>query len=260
MIALKAIQTSLTPTKHAVVYTRRPATITTTSKSSILCLSRSNDSDSEASPPEGDTHKQELLVRIAMLQAQKVRLTDYLDERSAYLTRFGEEANAEFDKIGEDALRGLDEAGDRIMENIESRMQAFEESMELNKEEIEKNDKKLAEYEAQIEEEKNDGLFFRSLGQTKPVQKTNAKEEAAKIKRVTKDNAASRTRRYIYLALIGLVVVAVADTFISSSPDWRKVAVLGAVLVGLLTQFSYEQSMSSETEINGKGNSEENEN
>uniref|UniRef100_A0A6N2MN64 Uncharacterized protein n=1 Tax=Salix viminalis TaxID=40686 RepID=A0A6N2MN64_SALVM len=38
-----------------------------------------------------------------MLQAQKVRLTDYLDERSAYLAQFAEEANAEFDKIGEDA-------------------------------------------------------------------------------------------------------------------------------------------------------------
>jgi hypothetical protein len=30
-----------------------------------------------------------------MLQAQKVRLTDYLDERSAYLTQFAEEANAD---------------------------------------------------------------------------------------------------------------------------------------------------------------------
>ena len=35
---------------------------------------------------EGDSRKQELLARIAMLQAQKVRLTDYLDERSAYLS------------------------------------------------------------------------------------------------------------------------------------------------------------------------------
>ncbi|GAV78949.1 hypothetical protein CFOL_v3_22414 [Cephalotus follicularis] len=251
MIALKAIQTSLTPAKHVVFYTRRLATITTTTKSPILCLSRSNDSDSEASPPEGDTRKQELLARIAMLQTQKVRLTDYLDERSAYLTQFAEEADAEFDKIGEDALKGLDEAGDRIMGNIESRMRAFEESMELSKEEIEKNDEKLADFEGQIEEEKNDGLFFKSQGQTKPVENTNANKEAAKIKEVTKDNAASRTRKYIYLALIGLVVITIVDTFISSSPDWRKVAVLGAVLVGLLTQFSYE------TERNGEHNSEE---
>jgi hypothetical protein len=81
-----------------------------------LRFSKSNDSDSESEtpPPEGDTRKQELLVRIAMLQAQKVRLADYLDERSEYLTKFGEDATAEFDKIGEDALKGLDEASARV--------------------------------------------------------------------------------------------------------------------------------------------------
>ncbi|XVF08246.1 hypothetical protein REPUB_Repub06bG0210100 [Reevesia pubescens] len=99
MIALKAIQASFTPSKHALFHTRRfPYT-----KNSILCLSKSN--DSESSLPEGDTRKQDLLAQIAMLQAQKVHLTDYLDERSAYLTQFAEEANAEFDKVGEDALK-----------------------------------------------------------------------------------------------------------------------------------------------------------
>lgn len=63
-------------------------------KNSILCICNSNDSNSEASPPEGGT-KHELLARISMLQAQKVRPTDYLDERSAYLTQFAEEANAD---------------------------------------------------------------------------------------------------------------------------------------------------------------------
>lgn len=49
-----------------------------------------------------------------MLQAQKLRLTDYLDERSAFLTQFAEEANAEIDQIGENALKELDEAGSRV--------------------------------------------------------------------------------------------------------------------------------------------------
>ena len=112
MIALKAIHTSFTPTKHALFHTRRSSN----PKNLILCLCKpNNDSDSEADPeaaqPEGDPRKQELLARIAMLQAEKVRLTDYIDERSTYLTQFTEEATAEFDKIGEDALKGLDEAG-----------------------------------------------------------------------------------------------------------------------------------------------------
>jgi len=53
-----------------------------------------------------------------MLQTQKVRLTNYIDERSAYLAKFGEEAKAEFDKIGEDALQGLDEASARVRFNF----------------------------------------------------------------------------------------------------------------------------------------------
>ena len=114
MIALKAIQASFTPSKHALFHRKRFAY----TKNSILCLSKSNDSksdsDPESSSPEGDTRKQELLAQIAMLQTQKVRLTDYLDEKSAYLTQFAEEANAEFDKVGEDALKGLEEAGERV--------------------------------------------------------------------------------------------------------------------------------------------------
>lgn len=112
MIALKHIQTSFTATRHTILQSGRfPST-----KNSILRFSKSNDSDSEPETPSpgGDTQKQEMLVRIAMLQAQKVRLAEYLDERSEYLTKFGEDANAEFDKIGEDALKGLDEASARV--------------------------------------------------------------------------------------------------------------------------------------------------
>ncbi|KAA8519000.1 hypothetical protein F0562_016226 [Nyssa sinensis] len=216
-------------------------------KKSVLSLCKSKDSESEPSPPDGDTRKQELLAKIAMLQTQKVRLTDYLDERSAYLTQFAEEANAEFDQIGENALKGLDEASARIMENIESRMHAFEESTELNKEEIEKNEKKLAEFEGQIEKDRNEGLFFKNLTQRTPSETANAKEEMEKIREVTKENAGSKIRRNIYLALIGLLVVGIVDSLISSSSDWQKVAILGVISIALLSQFIYEQKMASET-------------
>ncbi|XWS59927.1 hypothetical protein CRYUN_Cryun08bG0164200 [Craigia yunnanensis] len=245
MIAFKAIQASFTPSKHALFHTRRFAF----TKNSILCLSKSNnsESDSESSSPEGDIRKQELLAQIAMLQTQKVRLTDYLDEKSAYLTQFAEEANAEFDKVGEDALKGLEEAGERIMENIESQMQAFEESQELNRQEIEKNQDQLAQFEGQIEKDRNEGLFFKNLTEKKPIDKAKAKEEAEKIKDITKETAGSKTRRNIYLALIALLVIEIADSFISSS-DWQKVAVLGAIFVALFSQFIYEQTLLSEAE------------
>ncbi|TYJ50952.1 hypothetical protein E1A91_A01G245400v1 [Gossypium mustelinum] len=183
-----------------------------------------------------------------MLQAQKVRLTDYLDQRSAYLTQFAEEANAEFDKVGEDALKGLKEASERqIMENIESQMQAFEESQELNRQELEMNEDQLAEFEGQMEKERNEGLFFKNLTEKKPIDKAKAMEEAEKVKEVTKEKVGSKARRNLYLALITVLAIGIADSLVTGS-DWRKVAVLGDILVALFSQFIYEQTVLSEEE------------
>ncbi|KAL6138841.1 hypothetical protein ACLB2K_064120 [Fragaria x ananassa] len=255
MIALKHIQTSFTATRHTILQSGRfPST-----KNSILRFSKSSDSDSEPETPSpgGDTQKQEMLVRIAMLQAQKVRLAEYLDERSEYLTKFREDANAEFDKIGEDALKGLDEASARIMENMDSRMQAFEESTGVNISEIEENENELAAFEDQIAKDRNEGLFFKNLTQGKPKEKVDATEETKKIKELTRKSAGSETRRNIYLVLIGLLLIEIVDSFITSTPDWRKVAILGVILVGLVTQFIYEQKMLTEKEIAEEKKTEE---
>ncbi|KAJ4953486.1 hypothetical protein NE237_030318 [Protea cynaroides] len=222
MNAIKSLQ-SFSPSKCAFLHMRKLLT----KKSSLLsfCNSKSEDSGSEPSPPEGDLRRQELLARIAMLQAQKVRLTDYLDERSDYLSKFAEDANKEFDEVGENALKELDEAGARIMENLESRMQAFEESAELNKQEIDKNEMELVQFEGQIEDGRNEGLFFKNLRQNSPG--VRAKEEIEKINKVNRENAGSKIRKYIYLALIGLLIIGIANALISSSSDLRKVAILG---------------------------------
>ncbi|KAL2337014.1 hypothetical protein Fmac_011460 [Flemingia macrophylla] len=216
-------------------------------KGSIICLCKSNESDSQA-PQPGDIRKQELLAQIAMLQTQKVRLTDYLDERSAFLTQFGEEAKAEFDKIGEDALQGLDEASARVFfkitENIENQMLEFEESAETIRQAIQECKNKLDVFEDQMEDGRNEGLFFKNIRKKTPVDKAKAKEEAEKIKDVTRERAGSGTRKSIYLFFLGLLSFAIVDSIASSSTDWRKVAVLGAILVALVSQFIYEQNMS----------------
>ncbi|KAG9155141.1 hypothetical protein Leryth_011120 [Lithospermum erythrorhizon] len=244
MITIKAIQTSLIIQNNSNKHAKLNKNNNLRRRASIICLSKSNDeSDSETPASQGDTKKQELLAKIAQLQTQKVRLTDFLDERSDYLTQFAEEANAEIDMIGENALRELDEAGARIMGNIEGKMQAFEESMEMNKTDIEESEKKLADFEEQIEDDRNEGLFFKNLGRKTPVDEEKAKEETQKIKEITKRSADSTIRRNIYLALIALVVIGILDAVISSSssPDLRKVAILGAVFIGLISQVTYEQ-------------------
>ncbi|KAH1241997.1 hypothetical protein GLYMA_07G145800v4 [Glycine max] len=243
MIALKSIHPFFTPI-YIKYNIHRSRCLNT--KDSVLCLCKSNQSESQA-PQPGDIRKQELLAQIAMLQTQKVRLMDYFDERSEYLTQFGEEAKAEFDKIGEDALQGLDEASARITANIESQMVEFEESAELNRQEIQEREKELDKFEVQMEDGRNEGLFFKNLRKKAPVDKAKAKEEAEKIKDVAREKAGSRTRKGIYLLFIGLLTFAIVDSVASSSTDWRKIAVLGAILVALVSQFIYEQTMSIET-------------
>uniref|UniRef100_A0A2K1XE40 Uncharacterized protein n=1 Tax=Populus trichocarpa TaxID=3694 RepID=A0A2K1XE40_POPTR len=137
-----------------------------------------------------------------MLQAQKVRLTDYLDERSAYLTQFAEEANA-------------DENHDRLKEITKWFCSAI-------LVEIEKNDNKVADIEGQMEKDRYEGMFFKNLGQKAPENHLPS--------------------------FNGRLGIAIANSFISSSPDWRKVVFLGAILAGLINQLSYEQRLTLDIE------------
>jgi hypothetical protein len=59
----------------------------------IICASSPEDAESgEELSFGGDKRQQEVLAQIAMLQAQKVRITNFLDERSAYLAKFAKDA------------------------------------------------------------------------------------------------------------------------------------------------------------------------
>src|ERR1044072_1312400 len=82
MIALKSIHPSFKPSnfKNNIHCTR-----ILNRRGSILCLCKSSESDSQ-SPQPG-----ELLAQIVMLEAQKVRLKDFIDKKSANLTQFREE-------------------------------------------------------------------------------------------------------------------------------------------------------------------------
>ncbi|CAJ2656030.1 unnamed protein product [Trifolium pratense] len=253
MIALKPIfHPSFHPSSNntTIFTTLYPQHITRIRRSSVfLCLStnNSNDESDNNSQPKGDVQNQELLAQLAMLETEKVRLTDYLDERSEYLTQFGEEAKAELDKIGEEALKGLDESSDRITAKLESEMLAIEESNELNRLEIDESENRVMEIEGQMEVDRNEGLFFKNLGQRGPnVDRAKAKEEFENIKDVTtREENGRKTRKNVYLFFIGLFtygIVGSINVSSLSSTDWKRVAVLGAILVALFTQFSYEQN------------------
>ncbi|KAG0479207.1 hypothetical protein HPP92_013926 [Vanilla planifolia] len=246
MNTLKAIQNYFPPDSFSQIrpskyYSRRRFT---------PCFSNSANSGSRSSfTPDEDKRKQELLAQIANLQAQKVWVTEFLDERSEHLTKFAEEANAGFDAIGESALKELDDAGKMIVDKLDSRMVAFEEIAAINRQEMEKNEKMLKELEEKIVRDRNEGLFFKNLRQTTPRRNIEAKAEEKKLKQVVKENAGSKTRRSIYLALMSLLILAIANSFFpSNAVEWRKVAGQALILIGLLIQFIYEQSISSKSD------------
>ncbi|KAL2320836.1 hypothetical protein Fmac_029805 [Flemingia macrophylla] len=120
----------------------------------------------------------------------------------------------------------------------------FEESAETIRQEIQEYKNKLDVFEDQMEDGRNEGLFFKNLRKKTTVDKVKAKEEAEKIKDVTREKAGSGTRKNIYLFFVGLLSFAIVDSIASTSTDWRNLAVLGAILVDLVSQFIYEQNMS----------------
>lgn len=246
MLTLHTVRTSL-PSPHRSSAHRRA--LLSRKRSSVRACSSEDVGSGASSPHGGDQRQQEVLAKIAMLQTQKVRITNFLDERSAYLTKFAKDADTEFDLIGQNAMKELDQVGDQIMERLESKMQAFEETAEIQRQEIEMNERVLEDFEDWIEVEKNEGMFFKSLGKVKPrnkeESKAKAKIEAQKIRDITKESAGSKTRMNIYLALMVILGLTIANAvFATPDVEWRKVAGLGLIFIGLVTQVIYEQDMS----------------
>ncbi|KAL5220563.1 hypothetical protein ABZP36_025276 [Zizania latifolia] len=142
----------------------------------------------------------------------------------------------------------------QIMERLDSKMHAFEETAEIQRQEIEMNERVLQDFEDLIEEEKNEGMFFKSLGKAKP--RSNKKEltmvkpklegEAHTVEEIAKASAGSKTRMNIYLALMAILGLTIANAiFAAPEVEWRKVAALGLIFIGLVAQFLYEQDISS---------------
>ncbi|KAF7031634.1 hypothetical protein CFC21_042938 [Triticum aestivum] len=247
MLTLHTVQTSLPSPRrsslrqHALQLSRRFS----------ICKSSSEDAGSDAPLPHGgDQRQQEVLAKIAMLQTQKVRITNFLDERSAYLTKFTKDADTEFDMIGQNAMKELDQIGDQIMERLDSKMQSYEETAEMQRQEIEMNERVLEDFEDWIEEEKNEGMFFKSLGKVQKPQnneeiKVKARIEAQKVTEITKESAGSKARMNIYLALMAILSLTIANAvFATPEVEWRKVAALGLIFIGLVAQVIYEKDIS----------------
>eukprot|EP00246_Nothoceros_aenigmaticus_P009899 TRINITY_DN2592_c0_g1_i3.p1 TRINITY_DN2592_c0_g1~~TRINITY_DN2592_c0_g1_i3.p1 ORF type:complete len:302 (-),score=65.67 TRINITY_DN2592_c0_g1_i3:488-1393(-) len=200
----------------------------------------------------GNKQVQDQLVKMLRLQTGKMRVRDFVDERSSYLSNIAEQAKAEGDKIAEDILRGIEEAGSKVLKRFDADAQAFEDELASARAEIEANEKDFDEFEKNVEIARSEGLFFKSLyrpmksWKSRSLEERNALEEqAAAISEVAKTSAGSKSRRYLYGVLIFLLTLTLVETVSAGDFSWRKFAIYGGVLAFLLLQFSYEKSLAS---------------
>nr|ABR16893.1 unknown [Picea sitchensis] len=200
----------------------------------------------------GDERTQDLLVEIAMLEAQKVQVIEFVKERSSHLAEIVEQANSEFQQVADDTMKGMDEAGIKVMENIEADIQACEEKLASARAEIETNEQSINKFEKETQKVRNEGLFFQSLyTQAKkwkdlpPEKRNTIQMEAEMLKEVTKRTLNSTTRRNVYICLILVLSLTLIDLVASGNAEWPKPTIYTILLVLIFTQLIYETSISS---------------
>jgi hypothetical protein len=86
-----------------------PCLIHTTKRSNIV---RSLYSSGDGSV--GDSKLQQVLVDMVRIQVGKVRMVEFVDERSQHLRSIADEATFEFDQIAYRTMKGLDATGSRV--------------------------------------------------------------------------------------------------------------------------------------------------
>jgi len=67
---------------------------------------------------KGDQQVQDALVGMVRLQAGKLRVSEFVDERSKLLSEIADQAKEEYDKIAQDAMRTMDEAGSKVPSHL----------------------------------------------------------------------------------------------------------------------------------------------
>lgn len=156
------------------------------------------------------------------------------------------------------------------MENLDRQMESFQESSQMNRRQIEEGHRELDEFEESIQKDRNEGLFFKNLGDRKQQNPHNKKslrseEERRKLIRLTKKAAGSSIRKTVYISLMTLLAATVTANSVTAFPqiNWIKTVPLCLLFLALLGQYVYETRLSSSVtettaELTHPENSEEN--
>ncbi|GLJ41737.1 hypothetical protein SUGI_0863800 [Cryptomeria japonica] len=112
---------------------------------------------------DGNEKTQDMLAEIALLETQKIRVTEFVSERSDQLKDMAEQTNSEFQQIADDTVKDLDEAGLKVLESVEEDVRACEEELASERAELQRKEQQIDRFEKQSWESRNEGLFFQRL-------------------------------------------------------------------------------------------------
>uniref|UniRef100_A0A0E0L380 Uncharacterized protein n=1 Tax=Oryza punctata TaxID=4537 RepID=A0A0E0L380_ORYPU len=248
MVVVQTVHAALLP---STTTTRRRASPRRLPRRSPICArggSRSSSGQgagpSETSPSRGHENGrvQEALARVAEIQILKVRIASFLDDCSENLLWLAENADAELDATAQDGLRMLDgAAGDEIMERMYCNLGHFDEPQ---------TEKWIDLIGLGIDE----GASVESIGE-------EAKHEHVPDVLVAKESGWYRTRRNVYLGVMGLIWVGLMQTTVFAAPyvELDKFAALCLIFLALIVQVCFKEEtdkeqvcVNHETEISGR--------
>ncbi|XP_024375948.1 uncharacterized protein [Physcomitrium patens] len=203
---------------------------------------------------KGDEQVQDMLVGMVRLQAGKMRVTEFVDERSKLLSDIADQAKEEYDKIAQDAMGKMDEASSKIISSVDAEAQAMEEELASARAQMEADSREFDEFEENVDKARSEGLFFKSL-YSKPLkpwsdrtadEKKSIKEEAKIVFNVARKSGSSKTRRFLYGVLIFLLSLSLVEAVSNGEHPWPKLALYSFILVALVVQLTYESFMASD--------------
>ncbi|KAG0576740.1 hypothetical protein KC19_5G104300 [Ceratodon purpureus] len=203
---------------------------------------------------KGDKQVQDMLVGMVRLQAGKLRVSEFVEDRSKMLSDIADQAKEEYDKIAQDAMRTMDEASSKIISSVDAEAQEMEEELAKARAEMEADSRDFDEFEENVDKARSEGLFFKSL-YSKPLkawkdrtneEKKAIKEEASVVFNTAKKSGSSKTRRFLYGVLIFLLSLSLVEAVSNGNYEWPKLALYSFILVALVVQLTYESFIASD--------------
>ncbi|XP_024520330.1 uncharacterized protein LOC112342547 [Selaginella moellendorffii] len=209
-----------------------------TSRLMVQCSAR--DGDSDGNGMGGDVQVQRALVEMIQMQVSKVKMSEFVEERSQYMKTIAQDYRHDHARIAFRAMKELDAAGSRVLRELDAGAGAIEEELRMARADLEAQSKSIDEYQRWSAHLRNEGLFFKNLYTAPDRSKASRKDL------VVSSPSGNFSASYKQFLSGGISLVLASFVYSSGSGlltgtlmrPW-KLASYGIILTLLLTQLAY---------------------